>query len=114
MIREITIGQYYDEQSVIHSLDPRVKLVATLVYIICIFVVNNIVGYGLVTIFLIMCVSFSHVPVKYIVKGLRPVMIILFITILFNMLLTPGQILWQFWIFKISKEGLNLAFPRQR
>ncbi len=107
MIREITIGQYYDEESVIHRLDPRVKLVATLVYIISIFVVNNIFGYALVALFLCVCVFLSHVPVRYIIKGLKPVMIILLITILFNMLLTPGEILWQFAVFKISKEGLK-------
>ena len=107
MIREITIGQYYDEDSVIHRLDPRVKLVATLVYIISIFVVNNYFGYLVVALFLAVCVCLSRVPVKYIVKGLRPVLIILLITILFNMLLTPGEILWQFAIFKISKEGLR-------
>jgi len=107
MIREITIGQYYDEESVIHRLDPRVKLVATLVYIISIFVVNNIIGYAFVALFLGICVALSRVPVKFIVKGLRPVMIILLITIAFNMLLTPGEILWQFAVFKISREGLK-------
>ncbi|MCR5511566.1 energy-coupling factor transport system permease protein [Lachnospiraceae bacterium XBB2008] len=107
MVREITIGQYYDEESVIHRLDPRVKLVATLVYIISIFVVNTYIGYIFVALFLGVCVALSKVPVKYIVKGLRPVMIILLITILFNMLLTPGEILWKFGIFRISKEGLK-------
>ncbi len=107
MIREITIGQYYDEESVIHRLDPRVKLVATLIYIISIFVVNNIPGYAFVAVFLGICIALSHVPIKFIVKGLKPVMIILFITIAFNMLLTPGEILWKFWILKISREGLK-------
>ncbi len=107
MIREITIGQYYDEESVIHRLDPRVKLVATLIYIISIFVVNNIPGYAFVVVFLGICIALSHVPFKFIVKGLKPVMIILFITIAFNMLLTPGEILWKFWILKISREGLK-------
>ena len=107
MIREITIGQYYDEESVIHRLDPRVKLVATLVYIISIFVVNNIPGYAFVAAFLGICIALSHVPFKFIVKGLKPVMIILFITIAFNMLLTPGEILWKFGILKISREGLK-------
>ena len=107
MIREITIGQYYDEDSVIHRLDPRVKLVATLIYIVSIFVVNNIPGYAFVALFLAICVALSRVPVRFIVKGLKPVMIILFITIAFNMLLTPGEILWQFGILKISQEGLK-------
>ena len=107
MVREITIGQYYDEESVIHRLDPRVKFVATLVYIISIFVVNNYIGYIFAALFLGVCIALSKVPVKFIVKGLRPVMIILLITIVFNMLLTPGEILWKFSIFKITKEGLK-------
>ncbi|MCR5595814.1 MAG: energy-coupling factor transporter transmembrane protein EcfT [Lachnospiraceae bacterium] len=107
MVREITIGQYYDEESVIHRLDPRVKLVATLVYIVAIFVVDSIAGYALVALFLAACIMLSKVPVKYIVKGLKPVMIILLLTVVFNMLLTPGETLFKFGIINISKEGLK-------
>ena len=109
MIREITIGQYYDEESLIHSLDPRVKLVATIVYIISIFVVDNIPGYLCVTAFLAIVAALSKVPVKYMLKGLRPIMLILLITVIFNMLLTPGDVLVSFWIFTITKQGLTIG-----
>ncbi len=110
MIREITIGQYYDAESVIHRLDPRVKLVATLVYIISIFLVDNPVGYAFVAAFMIVMVGLSGVPVRYIVKGLRPIMIILFITVLFNMLLTPGRVLLSFWKINVTWEGIRIGF----
>ena len=107
MVREITIGQYYDEESLIHRLDPRVKLVATLLYIVAIFVVDNIVRYAFAALFLIICVMCSHVPFRYILKGLKPVMVILIITVLFNMLLTPGEVLVRLGVISISKEGLR-------
>jgi energy-coupling factor transport system permease protein len=109
MIREITIGQYYDEESLIHRLDPRVKLVATIVYIISIFVVDNIPGYLCVTVFLAVVAALSKVPIKYMLKGLRPIMLILLITVIFNMLLTPGDVLVSLWVFKITKQGLTIG-----
>ena len=109
MIREITIGQYYDEESLIHRLDPRVKLVATVIYIISIFVVNSIPGYICVAVFLCVAALLSKVPLKYMLKGLRPVMIIILVTVLFNMMLTPGDVLVSFWRFKITKQGLEIG-----
>ena len=105
MIREITIGQYYDTESVIHRLDPRVKLVATLVYIIAIFVVDTIPGYFCAAAVVCIAVALSKVPVRFIVKGLRPIMLILLITVLFNMILTPGEILVSIWKINITREG---------
>ncbi|MBQ8945773.1 MAG: energy-coupling factor transporter transmembrane protein EcfT [Lachnospiraceae bacterium] len=109
MIREITIGQYYDTESVIHRLDPRVKLVATLVYIIAIFVVDTIPGYFCAAAVVCIAVALSKVPVRFIVKGLRPIMLILLITVLFNMILTPGEILVSIWKINITREGLRIG-----
>lgn len=109
MIREITIGQYYDEDSVIHRLDPRVKLVATFMFIIVIFVVNNLPGYALAASFLAFVTILSKVPVKYIIKGLKPIMIILLITLIFNVLLTPGEVLITLWRFNITVEGIRMG-----
>lgn len=109
MIREITIGQYYDTESVIHRLDPRVKLVATLVYIIAIFIVDTIPGYFCAAAVVCIAVALSKVPVRFIVKGLRPIMLILLITVLFNMILTPGEILVSIWKINITREGLRIG-----
>ena len=109
MIREITIGQYYDTESVIHRLDPRVKLVATLVYIIAIFIVDSIPGYFCAAAVVCIAVALSKVPVRFIVKGLSPIMLILLITVLFNMILTPGEILVSIWKINITREGLRIG-----
>lgn len=109
MIRDITIGQYYQTDSVIHRLDPRVKLVATLVFIISLFLVNNILGYVLAAIFLYAMIKLSHVPFKFIVKGMKAIVFLLMITVIFNLFLTPGDPVITIWKLSISKEGILLA-----
>lgn len=109
MIRDITIGQYYPEDSVIHKLDPRTKLVGTLVFIISLFLFNNFLGYIVATVFLAGVIRASKVPFKFIMKGLKAIIMLLMITVIFNMFLTPGDPLVEFWIFSISKEGLRIA-----
>ena len=88
MVREITIGQYYYAESVIHKLDPRVKLMGTLIYVIALFIVNNILGYVTVALVLSAAIRLSKVPLKFIVKGLRAVMIVLLLTVSLNLFLT--------------------------
>jgi energy-coupling factor transport system permease protein len=109
MIRDITIGQYYPEDSVIHRLDPRTKLVGTLVFIISLFLFHSFLGYIIATAFLVGVIKASKVPLKFIVKGLKAIIMLLMITVIFNMFLTPGDPLVKFWIFTITKQGLRVA-----
>lgn len=110
MIRDITIGQYYPSNSKIHNLDPRVKIVCTLLYLISLFTFKNVLGYAMATLFLITCIKVSKVPFKFIVKGLKPIMILLMITVGFNLFLTPGgEVFFHFWIFTITEKGLSSA-----
>ncbi len=109
MLRDITIGQYYQTESVIHRLDPRVKIVATMVFIISLFVADNIVGYILAGIFLAVEIGLSHIPFRFITKGMKAIVFLLMITVVFNLFLTPGKALVSFWIFTITYEGLLLA-----
>ena len=81
MIRDITIGQYYPAKSVLHRLDPRVKLVGTLLYLISLFLFNSIPGYVMTTLFLIIIIKMSRVPFSFIVRGLKPVIMLLMITV---------------------------------
>ena len=110
MLRDITLGQYYQADSVIHRLDPRVKLIATFTYIISLFVVDNFIGYGICFLFLAVAIGLSKVPVKFMLRGMKAIMFLLIITVVFNLFLTPGETLVSFWIFKITKEGVKLAF----
>lgn len=110
MLRDITIGQYYPANSSIHKLDPRVKLMATLVYIIALFSFQGVVGFALVTIFLISIIKLSKVPFSYMVKGLKAIVILMAITALFNLFLTPGEeVLLQLWKLTITMEGVKNA-----
>ena len=109
MIREITIGQYYPVDSVIHRLDPRTKLAGTLLFIVALFCANNVAGYALITLFLAAVIKLSNVPFRFIVRGLRAVLVLLLISVLFNLFLTSGTVIWQFKFLKITEEGLRLS-----
>lgn len=110
MIRDITIGQYYPANSTLHRLDPRVKLVATLMYLISLFLFKSISGYIIATLFLVTIIKISKVPFSYIVKGLKPVIMLLMITVIFNLFLTrDGEVLFHAWIFTITEGGLVTA-----
>lgn len=109
MIREITLGQYYQADSVIHKLDPRVKLVATICFIISLFVVKNWLGYVVAAIFLAAVIKLSKVPFKFMVKGMKAIVFILMITVVFNLFLTPGETLVSVWKLTITKEGARIA-----
>ncbi len=109
MLRDITIGQYYQTDSLIHRLDPRVKLGGTLLYIITLFLIGNVWGYLLATLALWAVIKLSKVPFQFIIRGMHSIGFLLAITVVFNMFLTPGEVLFQLWIFKLTKEGLRTA-----
>ena len=109
MLRDITIGQYYQTESVIHKLDPRVKIGGTLLYIISLFLFENAWGYILAALFLAMVIKLSNVPFKFMIRGMKSILFLLMITVIFNLFLTPGEILISFWKLKITKEGLKMA-----
>ena len=109
MIRDITIGQYYPADPVIHKLDPRTKLVGTIGFIVSVFLFHTFAGYAVATIFLAGMILLSKVPVKFIFKGLKTIFMLLLITIFFNMILTPGEVVWKLGFINVTKEGLVLA-----
>ncbi len=109
MIRDITIGQYYPVDSVIHRLDPRTKLIGTILYIISLFTFKNFIGYGIAALFLFSVIHISKVPLKYIMKGLKAVLFLMLFTVAFNLFLTPGDPILTIWVIKITKEGILTA-----
>ena len=110
MIRDITIGQYYPANSVIHKLDPRVKLFATMIYIIGLFCFKGVLSLGLIALFLFALVRLSKVPFKFIVKGLKAIVVLLMITATFNLLLTPGEtVFWHWKSLQITDTGITNA-----
>ncbi|MBM7583052.1 energy-coupling factor transport system permease protein [Caldicoprobacter guelmensis] len=108
MIKDITIGQFFPGQSVIHRLDPRVKVILTFVFIVIIFFVKTYAGYGLVFAYIGFAVWLSGVPIRYILKGLKPLLFIIVLTFFINVFFTPGnRVLFQVWVLKFTQEGLN-------
>lgn len=109
MIRDITLGQYYPGNSVIHRLDPRVKIIGTLIYIIALFVINRFVGFAVALICLGTVIKVSKVPLKFMLRGLKPIFFIIIFTFVLNMFMVKGEVIAKLWIFEISKEGLYQA-----
>ncbi len=109
MIRDITLGQYYPGDSWIHRIDPRVKIIATLLYIVALFLVHDFWGFLIAFAALEAVVVISRVPWKFILKGLKPVFLIIVFTLIVNMFMIKGEILVQFWVFHITREGLRMA-----
>lgn len=110
MLRDITIGQYYPQDSIIHRLDARVKFVGTIVMIVSLFVFDSFWGFLPVLAMVALIIGLSKIPLKFILKGLKPMLFLLIFMMLMNLLMTPGEtVLWQWWKIKLTAEGLKLA-----
>lgn len=110
MIRDITIGQYYPADSVLHRLDPRVKLVGTIVFIFSLFLFDGYIGYAVAALFLAIVIRISKVPFRFMVRGLKAVIILLLFTVVFNLLLTrQGNELFAWRFIHIYDAGIILA-----
>lgn len=109
MLRDITLGQYYPVDSLLHRLDPRTKLFGTLVYIVTLFIADNLWAYLAATIFLITAIKLSNVPVKFMVRGLKSIMFLLLLSVSFNLFLTPGTPIFKIGFLQMTWEGLRFA-----
>ena len=109
MLRDITLGQYYPVDSLLHRLDPRVKLMGTLVFIVSLFLFENFIGYIVATAFLVSMIILSKVPFKFMVRGLKAIVVLLLVTVLINLFATPGEAVWSFWKLSITREGIRTA-----
>lgn len=109
MIRDITLGQYYPVDSVLHRMDPRTKLFGTMVYIISLFMANSIWCYVAATVFMAVAIRLSKVPFKFMVKGLKAILFLLLISVSFNLFLTDGRELFRLGFLRVTWEGLQLA-----
>lgn len=110
MIRDITLGQYYPGSSVIHRLDARTKIIATLLYIVELFIVNNFYGFIIAAAALAAVIAASRVPVRFIFRGLTAVFMIIAFTFILNLFMVDGRVLWQWRFLRITYEGVSRAF----
>lgn len=109
MLRDITIGQYYPVESMVHRRDPRLKILSVFGFVIVLFLIDSLVNYLYVVAFLGFVIFVAKVPLRYILKGLKPIFLIILFTFTINMFLTSGETLYKIWIFKITREGLHQA-----
>ncbi len=109
MLKDITLGQYFPGSSFIHRLDPRTKILCIIIYITVIFCIKNFLGYAVLLVFAAFVIFSSKIPVRFVLKGLKPIMVFVVITALFNLFLTDGKVLWQWGFVKITNEGLAAA-----
>lgn len=109
MLKNLTIGQHYPVESKIHDLDPRVKIMVTLIFIVSLFLINKFQAYLLVFVFLGIVIKMSHVPLKMVIRGLKPILIIIGITFVINLFMTPGEVLYQLGPLDITREGIRQA-----
>ena len=110
MIREMTLGQYYKADSILHKLDPRVKLLGTLLFVITLFFPKSLLSLGIATAFLILIVKLSKVPVSMMIRGVKPLFIIICFSAIINMISVSGDMLVKIGPITIAKQGLWMAF----
>ena len=109
MLKDITLGQYFPGNSPIHRMDPRTKLLALILYIITIFIADGLIPYVICAAGLAAVIRISRIPLKLIMKSLKPIVIIIIFTGALNILYTPGTELFRLWIFRVTVEGIRTA-----
>ena len=112
MIKNITIGQYIPGESFIHKLDPRTKILISILFIVNLFLVKNFTAYLFIFLFIMMMVRIARLSPKYLYKGIKPVFVLILFTAFLNMFVTRGTeetLLLEFWVFKIYREGVYQA-----
>lgn len=110
MLNNITMGQYYPVDSRVHRLDPRIKLILTILFIVIVFMAKTFLGYALILAFVFMTSRLACVPFRMLLRGLKPLRLIVILTFLLNLFFTSGETIWvEFWIIRITKEGFLQA-----
>ena len=109
-LKDITLGQYFPGNTIIHRMDPRTKLLLTVLYIVALFLAKSLVTYGIMLAALALWIAISKVKLKSILRGIKPILFILIFTGLLNIFYTPGTVLWQWGFLRVTEEGLWSAF----
>ena len=109
MLRDITLGQYYPGESLVHKLDARIKIIATVAFIAAVFIVDNFYGFVIIMAALAAVIGISKVPLKFILRGIKPVFVIILFTFVLNLFMIRGEVLWSLGFLHITKQGLHTA-----
>lgn len=109
MLRDITLGQYFPGDSFLYKMDPRMKILLTIVYLVLIFTVKNYAGYAAVLLLLIITVKSTDIPFGYILKGIKPIMVFIVFTAVLNLFMTGGDVIWKWGFLRVTRQGINYA-----
>jgi len=109
MLKDITLGQYFPGTTLAHRLDPRTKLLAVVCYIVAVFNCHSAWSYGLMVLTLVVSARVSRVGAKALLRGLKPVLIIIAFTAVLNLFYTPGTVLWSWRFLRVTREGVVMA-----
>ena len=109
MLKDITLGQFFPGNSIVHRTDPRVKIVLVIAMIVSLLLASGVFSYALMAIYLFVIIAVSKVHLKMVVRGLKPIFMIVVITDILNIFYTAGDIIWQFGLLHITKQGINAA-----
>ena len=109
MIRDITLGQFYNTNSIIHKLDSRVKLFGTMIFLVSLFVSTNVYAYIVAFIFVAFIIKLSYVPLNFVIRSIKALLPLVFMSMFFNLLFTPGEKVLSFYFINITKEGIELT-----
>lgn len=109
MLKDITLGQFMPGDTVVHRLDPRVKLILTVLYIVGLFMAKGIISYVLMLLWLVSAIALSRIKLRIVLSGMKPLIFIVVFTGALNIFYTQGRILAEWWIFRITYEGLTAA-----
>ena len=110
MLKDITMGQFFPGNSLVHRLDPRAKILMVVLYISALFTAKSYISYALMIVFLIVCVRLSTIKFKMLIKGLKPLLIVIIFTVFLNLFLTNGEhVIFQIWRLRLTWEGVQTA-----
>jgi energy-coupling factor transport system permease protein len=109
MFKDITIGQYIPGNSLIHRLDPRTKIISSIVFIVVLFLAEAFWDYILLAGFTVLLILLSQVPIKFVLKGIRPLLLIIIFTLVLHAFLNTGTVIWKWGPFTLTYEGIRLG-----
>lgn len=109
MLKDISLGQFFPGKSPLHRMDPRVKILLTMAFIVVLFIVRSLPSFLLIIVFLAVIIGISGISFRVVLKGVKPVLPLVLFTAVLNMFFITGTPLWQWWILTITREGVQLA-----
>lgn len=109
MLKNITLGQYFPGTSFLHKMDPRAKILGTMLFIAAIFLANDVTGYSILTAFMLFVIAISRLPVRLLWQAIKPLWIIIAFTMVIHIFSTPGTVIWQYSFLQISEEGVAMG-----